>query len=644
MRRTAMRDAAIGAAMGFFALAGLGVLEGFVLLAAYPYWYPDPLRWTTGVLGQALLYGVPGALLFAALFAALSGVLRRGREGDEAEGAVGAFATGAWLFALLFPLAAYWGGRLFLPPFRHPLTLAFLAGIAIVAGALACYVGHRVRRRARRSPGLPVRVAASAAVLLALLDLAVGAGLERRLPESPHGRPSVLLITIDTLRDDHLPPYGYGRDTAPVFTRIAREGALFLNTVATAPFTQPATASLMTGLYPHTHGVRNHPNLLAEPFVTLAEALAAEGYRTAAFSSQGLLVPTWGFGQGFGLFAHVGSPFRFDITLLGKILHRTGIRRYERRWEADAVSRRAVEWLAGAPREPYFLWLHYLDPHFPYTPPEEYARRFDTEGGSVGLTDERDAEGRRRIFFLGLPERQVRENLDLYDAEIRCTDDRIGRVIDRLEAAGALDRTIVVITSDHGESLGEHGLYFAHTHFLYEPTMTVPLAVRYPARLPAGTRLAKQITTVDLMPTILDLAGAAIPPGLEGRSALPLLDGGDEAPVYAFGENGRTIAGDHEEENPRWLAPGDAGRWSMVRTDDWKLLRIPDEGGAVYELYDLRNDPAELVNLADGRPDMVDSLGAVLQGWMGAATAEATTKSEIDDETMRALRSLGYIH
>jgi len=477
--------------------------------------------------------------------------------------------------------------------------------------------------------------------ILAVASGAIGEALQRC---GSRDRPNVLFITIDTLRSDHLSAYGYPRETSPAFDRTAAQGALFTNVVAATPFTQPSTASLLTGLYPHTHGVRNHPNLLAPNHVTLAEVLRDEGYLTAAFSSHGLLVPEWGFGQGFLLFERIGTPVRFDVTLLAHALRRLGVRKPERSHRADAVTERALRWLDSGARTPFFLWLHYLDPHFPYEPPEEYARMFDSGTGVDELTDLEWPDGRRKIFDLDLPEDRVRKNIDLYDAEIRFTDDEIGRVLDRLQKMRLLDKTIVAITADHGESLGEHGLYFAHTHFLYDPCMMVPLAVSYPPEVAPGTKISRVASGLDVMPTILNLAGAPIPPGLEGRSFAPLLRGAEEERFRAvFGENGRTIVGNLEEENPRWTVDGDAGRWRMVRADDHKLILIPKPEGDRFELYDLTNDPRETNDRAAAEPARLDSLKRLLLDWIAEETSGSTFKDKIDGETLRALRDLGYI-
>jgi arylsulfatase A-like enzyme len=640
-RRGAGGGIGYAAGAGFSAMALLGLIEGGFLLVFYRHWYPSPLRWSVSVLGHALCYGALGALAVPGAAAAAGLLIDRG-TGTRDGGARKTFALGVSLFLLLFLLAGYWIKRLALPPLRDPATEAALAGIAAGSFLLA-WLGGRAMSRA--APRLRARALLLAPALAGAGAVLYGLVSELRLPPAPEGRPNIVLITIDTLRGDHLPSYGYPRDTAPAFARTASRGALFLGVVAPTPFTQPSVASILTGLYPHSHGVRDHPNFLADEWTTLPEVLNYEGYATAAFVSHGLLVPEWGFGQGLRLDERTGEPARFSATLLGRTLHRLGIRRYSRNWRADAVTESALRWLESPPRRPFFLWLHYLDPHFPYDPEESYARMFDSGTGIEGLVDLAWPDGRRRIFDLPLGEKEVRKNVDLYDGEIRYTDDQIARVLDRLDALGLSEKSIVAITSDHGESLGEHGLFFAHTHYLYDPTLLVPLAIAFPPAVRPGTRVERAVRLTDLMPTLLDLAGLPVPEGTDGRSLVPLLRGdpGEPSPPL-FGENGRTIVGDAEEENPRWTVEGPAGRWSMVRTDDHKLLRIPTPSGDRFELYDLRVDPRERVDRAAEDPARVDSLRALLDAWMAGEKSGSAFREKVDDETMRALRELGYIH
>ncbi|RPJ44138.1 MAG: hypothetical protein EHM19_07255, partial [Candidatus Latescibacterota bacterium] len=251
--------------------------------------------------------------------------------------------------------------------------------------------------------------------------------------------------------------------------------------------------------------------------------------------------------------------------------------------------------------------------------------------------------GRRRIFDVNASDEAIRETVDLYDGEIAFTDREIGRLLAALDARGLSGNTLVVLTADHGESLGEQGLFFAHTHYLYDSTQRVPLLFRYPTFLPAGRLIDDPVSLVDLAPTLHQIAGVEPPPEMEGEGLFFLLRDGGRAdrPVYA--ENGRTVLNSGEEENPRWHVEGDAGRWNMVRVGDWKLIRIPSPAGPTHELYDLRQDPQEATNLAAHRPDLVEELGRHLELWLGRPAGAATQSPEVDEETVQGLRALGYV-
>ena len=201
----------------------------------------------------------------------------------------------------------------------------------------------------------------------------------------------------------------------------------------------------------------------------------------------------------------------------------------------------------------------------------------------------------------------------------------------------------MAITSDHGENLGEQGLFFAHTHLLYDPTQHVPLVLRLPGQLPAGRIVDGQVSLTDVAPTLLRIAGVDAPSSPEGTDLTPFVDGTGLPERPAFAENGRTIVGSGEQENPRWYVEGDAGKWRMVRTGRWKLIRIPKETGPVYELYDLRADPGETADLAAEQPEVVRRLAPSLEEWVARVEGTAGAEPIADEETLEGLRSLGYI-
>jgi choline-sulfatase len=397
----------------------------------------------------------------------------------------------------------------------------------------------------------------------------------------PKGRPSILLITLDTTRADHLEPYGATNVETPALSGLADRGIVFENAVATAPVTGPTHASLLTGLYPRRHGVRNNlTHHLSEDVPTLAEWLSATGYQTAAFVSAVVLEGRYGFDQGFEL---------YDDDLKANSTSRQ-LRRITER-PADVTAERALAWLdALGDDQPYFLWVHFYDPHLPYAPPSPWAER-----------------------FRGRP----------YDGEIAFMDSQVGRLLRHPRAAG--DDVMVAAIGDHGEGLGEHGEK-AHGLLVYESTIRVPWILKLPGG-PSGARIAAPISQVDLVPTIAEM----VAPGpttdfeeLEGRSLLPLLRGDDltaermlfaeaELPFFTYG----------------W------SRLRSVRQGSLKYIHAP-----VAELYDLDHDPDESVNLADAQGSDVQRLATEIETW--SAIDDSGSLSPVDAKTAEMLRALGY--
>jgi arylsulfatase A-like enzyme/Tfp pilus assembly protein PilF len=395
-------------------------------------------------------------------------------------------------------------------------------------------------------------------------------------------RPSVLLLTLDTTRADRLEPYGARDVETPTLACLAASGVIFEHAVATTPVTAPSHASLLTGLYPPRHGVRdNSTHYLADEVPTLTERLDDAGYRTAAFVSTVILDRRYGLAQGFEL---------YDDEI------RSGTGRPEARLTserpADATSDRALAWLDGlAEDEPFFLWVHFYDPHIPYAPPLPWAER-----------------------YAGRP----------YDGEIAFMDAQIARLLQHPRAAP--DTTIVAAVGDHGESLGEHGER-THGLLVYDATLRVPFILRLPGG-PAGLRIRSPVSQVDLTPTLLEALSLVPddgPADLDGRSLLSLL--GDEGSLPT-----RLL---FAESDVPFFAYG----WSRLRSVRDGTLKLID--APTVELYDLEQDPDELRNLASQRRDDVRRLEAAVEGWIGDDSAAGSTLA-VDAETASMLRALGY--
>jgi arylsulfatase A-like enzyme/Tfp pilus assembly protein PilF len=401
--------------------------------------------------------------------------------------------------------------------------------------------------------------------------------------------PNLLLVTIDTVRADRLGCYGSGEAATPSLDRIAAEGALFDKAIAVAPITLPSHVSLLTGKYPPRHGVRLNGDFYRPGAgTTLAEHLASRGYTTAAVVASYVLSADFGIARGFGSFDEPREDR--TITPAGKALRHYAI--VER--PAAEVTDAALQLLDGRLDAPFFLWLHYYDPHGEYVPPEPFASRF--------------AESP-------------------YDGEIAYVDAQLGRLLDALRAEDRLDDTLVAVTSDHGECLGDHREE-THGLFVYDAVLRVPLLLRFPAQVPAGTRSDHLVAGVDLAPTLLELLGQPPMAEIDGVSFAAAARGETpppREPAYAESELPRRAYG--------WAA------LHALHGGDRKFIDAPQR-----ELYDLKLDPGETRNLADAAQEEVAEwarrLAALEAGWP-AERSEA--ELVLDAEARARLDALGYV-
>lgn len=447
--------------------------------------------------------------------------------------------------------------------------------------------------------------------------------------------PTVVLITVDTLRADHLGSYGVRDVSTPALDGIAAKGARAA--AAWAPFgrTTQSVGSILTGLHPLHHGADGLGMKLPEEVLTLPEVLSAAGYRTAAFVSNVHLKRSWGFDQGCDVYSNPPA-----------------------RWASDSAPQITAEALAWAKEHregsrPLFLWVHYLDPHWPYSPPERVAAAADPEWNEEFDLFEEVASGRLtkgRVIFDAdqiLSQAQIDHARRLYRAEVGYTDQAIATLLAGLEEAGVLEDGIVAMTADHGEAMGDHRYWFAHGEYLYDDTLRVPFLVQAPGRVPPGTVIEGNVKLEDMAPTVLDLAGLDPPDGLDGVSLAPLMRRGG---VQTVSRRLLVHLTDHNlvhPENPRRPVAGREGRWWALRDGDWKLIRIPlGEGNVAEELYDLAADPGETRNRLADQPARADRLRKELAE---AARELLSTSPRHSPDTgnegqqLDALRSLGYI-
>lgn len=399
-------------------------------------------------------------------------------------------------------------------------------------------------------------------------------------------RPNLLIITIDTCRADRLGCYGFGLARTPSIDALAHEGVVCTNAITTAPITLVAHASIMTGLLPPAHGIRdNGAYSLADGYETLAEVLKANGYSTSAFVSAVVLAKRYNLSQGFDTYDD--DLWAEDEPKLFMIRDRP----------APRTAERAVAWLrANANKEskPFFLWVHFFDPHQPY-------------------------ESRYRDRHL-LP--------TPYDAEIAQADEGVGAIIDCLRGMNCLDSTFVVLTADHGESLGEHGEK-THAIFVYDATVHVPLLLRYPSLFPKGRKYEGPVRCVDIFPTVLSGLQIAEVPRCQGANLVSPLKG--EALLPELPQYSESLL----SEVGFGMAPLYA-----VRVHGKKYIRAPKP-----EFYDLVKDPREQSNLFSGQTVETGELDATLQTLLDSSKPfdKAAPKNPLDAETLETLRALGYV-
>jgi len=419
----------------------------------------------------------------------------------------------------------------------------------------------------------------------------------------------VILISIDTLRADHLGYAGYPRPTSPNIDRLAAESVDFREAYSQAPSTLPSHASIFTSLYPSVHKAEiSTTRPLAEGFVTLAEMFQSAGFRTAAFVEGGQLETVWNLDQGFDLY----DVTPFDKTPPGDDL--------------AGILGKARAWIDAHRGEPFFCFVHSYVVHTPYAPRPPYDRMFD-EGytGPLPFVIEEGEELDRINEETRWPhEPDVRHVISLYDGEIRYMDERVGAFLDHIAELGIDGRTVVVFTSDHGEELGDHGWVGKHAHSLYDELLQVPLLIRVPGLAPR--RIETQVRLIDLAPTLLGIVGID-PDGapFQGVDLLAAGRGPDgDLPVYS-------------EQDYSW------GYWASLRINDVKIIAEPNNE---YKLLDLRKDPGELRNLYQLQPQAYGEWVSLIRDWISDCEALAGPLAqpvELTPDVERQLRALGYL-
>ena len=630
------RAASVGFGAGLLGGVVVGIIEGLVVLAS------SASASDASVLAYgAVAYGLAGATISAVACAAIavSGRMLK-READE-ESRLYARTTAAVIALCGLALTAF---RIRRDLFREELEWKSLLGVGIL---LACMLGaallyavlawvlRSVTSRTRgsvllRSWGTPAVVVP---VVVALM-LVSRAGLAGQAPEqrggaaapAPHDeRGNVIVLVVDTLRADHLPLYGYADGRTPNLDAFARDAVRFEQAFANASWTRPSFASILSGRFPSSHGVMAKSDALPSAIVTMAESFKSVGYQTAGFVTNYNVAPYFNFQQGFDEYRYLEPEFvlwaddnaaklllvQFARQRIETVRDRLlGVRPGTAYRDAETVNASVLGWLASAPRDPWFLFIGYMDPHDPY-----FRHPYDGAGYSraAHLTPRLD---------------EAEELRALYDGEVTYWDREFGELISELRRRGIYDQATIVVTSDHGEEFGEHDGFW-HGTTLYDEVVRIPLFVKLPGGRLAGSSVQHWVQSIDIMPTLLRGAGVEIPPEVQGNN----LFGSGASVVYAEESHEGNVL--HSVRTRRGV-------------DDWKLITANagnPRGLAPAELFRVSSDPHEQNNVVEGEPAALGSARSALDDQQRSARAGRAARQEVelDPAARRQLCELGYL-
>lgn len=550
---------------------------------------------------------------------------------------------------------------------REPGKVLLLFVAACCMGIVVALIGRRLTERPRQC-NLPSnrRPSVAALAVVFLLGSLVSMGVrgasrtDEKRPDGPNeiSRMNVVLVLIDTLRADHLGCYGYERIETPVIDRLANEGVAFQRAFSTASWTRPATGSLLTSLYPTEHGaISGRPeDMLSETCLTLAEVLQAEGYSTIGILGNDTIRSSLGFGQGFDTCVDTSDILRRNAQLNNLVLIRA-LQYTPVKWRfpcdngifprAAEINSALQDILRAGIQQPVFLYAHYVDPHSPYGSPPPFHLMYDPDydGATVAMPEKplwllrEDASHPPYTHVpLTLTKRDLTHLVALYDEDITYMDHHLGEMLNALDGKGLLDNALVIVTSDHGEEFMEHG-GVEHGETLFDDQVHVPLIFWSKQELPQLVDAGGLVSLVDVMPTILEVLGIAVPEGLSGYS----LVSEDQAssrnePVHEFIFAEQNCPIDRRFVN------------IMLRTETEKLVLskvspfLLDGDWEEIHYYDLASDPGEQRNLAMMNPGRVEELNARLASFMDSLRkAETSSAPEMDAATKDRLRALGYI-
>ncbi|TAM34229.1 hypothetical protein EPN54_06580 [bacterium] len=441
-------------------------------------------------------------------------------------------------------------------------------------------------------------------VILAVTLAVVNHPKQRRL--------NVILVVIDALRYDHLSCYGYKRETCPNIDALAKKGALFTQAISQSSHTAPSVSSIMTSVMPNAHFVSGWGCKLNPKFSTLSEILKSRGFKNAFFCGN----------KTFKIRGVPGMERGFDSFFVTS-------------FNEKEITAKTIQFIRRNKNRQFFIYAHYMNTHSPYIPSEQFKDLFIDDN----LYDEK-----RRLPIVkpsdglygygGIPEYLSRQHMGItnpdyyiakYDQGLRTVDEEIGTILKALEACRLDKKTIFIITSDHGEMLGEKNLYFHHAIFLYEPLIRVPLIIRCDKIIPRNKVIKQEVSaSIDIMPTILDILGINNPGAIDGVSLLPLIRGKTSYP-------------------PPYVLADEGVIDKCIRTQEWKLDYIIREGRKEYGLYDLKNDPGESRGLPLAGKGESKLLKDKIDGYIQAKFKKGYASPLLSEDEKNSLRSLGYI-
>lgn len=475
---------------------------------------------------------------------------------------------------------------------------------------------------------------------------------------------NVVLVVFNTLRGQNIGAMGYQRDTTPNIDKFAKENTLFTNTFATWTKTTPSMVSILTGQYPHTTGVmRDSSQPFPKNLTSIAEILNKNDYKTLGVAANPNTGKEFNFDQGFDEFVDIP----IDVVSFGM-----GGRHTEQQ------TQKAIELIEKNKEEKFFLYLHYLDPHGPYTPPLPYNQKYVDDKYFNKYNKYLLATNKGLLNVIS--EYQVPDNLRgsktkifvdyliaQYDGEINYVDHNVGILLNKIKELNLDKNTLIILMSDHGSSMGEHNYWFEHGAFAYDATAHVLLTMQYPKLLPKNKIIDEPTSTINVIPTILDITNIPVSKDMEGKSLLPLILKDKKIDEYVYGEGGY---------NKQYITTIRDKKWKLIKntnihmekdqmivsTINMQKLIVNKTTSKLnfvkfilplYELYDIENDPEETINLINQEQEIADKLMDELYKWLNKTKYETiaeeglkydTDNQDISEETRQRLQSLGYLN